>query len=72
MSVRNTALLYASELEVGETKPFPCPACGATHEDKFYVTKDYGVILYQCKRASCGASSTGGSATSGSYAATAA
>ncbi len=53
--VREQIKLLALDLAIDETETFTCPFCQAKHEKKFYVTRIYAGLLYQCKRASCGA-----------------
>lgn len=49
--------LLAADLRVGEDSGFiPCPFCRAEHEEKFSITRSETGLLYNCFRASCGAS----------------
>lgn len=49
--------LIAADLAVGEDSGFvQCPFCMAEHEEKFSVTRTETGLLYNCFRASCGAS----------------
>lgn len=49
--------LLAADLQVGEDTGFvQCPFCMAEHEEKFSVSRVDNGLLYNCFRASCGAS----------------
>lgn len=46
--------LLAERVPEGKNYAFECPFCMATHERKFYITREGGSIRYICLRASCG------------------
>lgn len=56
-------LLFAEELEDGETRRILCPFCGggSKKELSLSVTKDINRVLWNCHRASCGQNGTKGS-----------
>jgi len=54
---KHAVKLLAQGLSIGEDTGFvECPFCMAAHEEKFSVTRTVTGLLYNCFRASCGAS----------------